>query len=560
LLKRKELQTLHLQKNLKLNLSNKIREKKMEKKKLLFFTGEKPYHPSCELAEIIKKELTQYEIVIEKNKEIFKKDEIFNYDGILIYADNIDLDEKEEEKLIQYIKNGGGLIGIHSTGAYFKKNKKFKEVLGCEFISHSPFFPFELKSTNSHYINRRIPSTIIEDEFYFLNVKDDVEVLFNAYWQGKLLPLGYIRRYGNGRIFYFACGHSLNVFENKDIVKIIKRGIFWITKNEKQEREIKCGIIGYGPAFNMGKHHADLINSTYGMKTVAFFDLNKERMEQAKKDFPESRTYTDLNEFLNDKEVELVIVITPHNTHKDLAIASLTKGKNVIVEKPMCIRLKEADEMIETAIKNNLMINVFHNRRWDGDFLAMEKIVKSGEIGKIFNIEIFMGGYGMPREWWRSEKEISGGIFYDWGAHFLYWLLLLVPSKIKSVYGIVQKRKWFNFSNEDEIKSIINFENGEVADVQSSSIASVPKPRWRILGEKGGIIQTDVIKVYEYENGITEKIIPPLKTEYFRFYNNIADHLIFDEELEIDVMIARNVIGIIDKTIESAEKGKLIEY
>jgi len=59
---------------------------------------------------------------------------------------------------------------------------------------------------------------------------------------------------------------------------------------------------------------------------------------------------------------------------------------------------------------------------------------------------------------------------------------------------------------------------------------------------------------------MTEKIIPPLRTEYFRFYNNIADHLIFKEKLEIDILKARNVIGIIDKTIESAEKGKLIEF
>ena len=530
-------------------------------KKVLLFGGK--YHPYKEFFEILKENFNEYEFEIVDEKNIFSSDKIFNCDGILIYTDTQkfgSLTVKEELNLIKYIENGGGLFGLHSTSVCFKNNKKFQEVFGCKFLSHSPVFEFELKSDNSHFINRRIPSTIIEDEFYFLEIIGDVNVLFKGYWYGKLLPLGYIKNYQNGRIFYFSPGHNIETLKNVDILKIIKRGIDWITKSEKKEREIKCGIIGYGPAFNMGKHHADLINSTYGMKTVSFFDLNKERMEQAKKDFPESRTYTDLNEFLNDKETELVVVVTPHNTHKDLAIASLNSGKNVVVEKPMCIKLKDADEMIETAEKKNLMLTVFHNRRWDGDFLAIEKVVKSQEIGKIFNIEIFFGGYGMPREWWRSEKEISGGIFYDWGAHFLYWLLLLVPSKIKNIYGIIQKRRWFNFSNEDEVKSIITFENGEIADVQSSSIASVPKPRWRILGEKGGILQTDVIKVYTYENGMIEKIIQPAKTEYFRFYNNVADHLIFREKIEIDVKIARNVIGIIDKTIESAEKGKILEF
>ncbi len=532
-------------------------------KKIMILSGGE-FHPYNQFVNILKENVKNYGIEIWQEKNVFATGKIFNYDGILLYTDTknfLKLEEKEEINLMKYIENGGGIFLLHSSIVCFGKNEKIQRIFGARFVSHSPVFEFELKSNNSHYINRRIPSNIIEDEFYFIDILDDLTVIFQGYWQGKLFPLGYIKNYGNGRVFYFSPGHNLKTLVNKDIFKIIKRGIDWITKSEIEEKEIKCGIIGYGAAFNMGKHHADLINSTYGMKTIAFYDINKERVEQAKMDFPESRVYTDLNKFLDDKEIDLVVVVTPHNTHKDIAIKSLSAGKNVVVEKPMCIKLKEADEMIEKATKKNLMLNVFHNRRWDGDFLAIEKIIKEGEIGKIFNVEIFMGGYGMPKEWWRSEKEISGGILYDWGSHFLYWLLLLIPSKVKNIYGIIQKRKWFNFSNEDEVKSIITFENGEVADIQSSSIASIPKPKWRILGEKGGIIQTDTIKMFKYENnGMTEKIIPPLRTEYFRFYNNIADHLIFKEKLEIDILKARNVIGIIDKTIESAEKGKLIEF
>ncbi|MCM8772880.1 MAG: Gfo/Idh/MocA family oxidoreductase [Candidatus Omnitrophica bacterium] len=533
-------------------------------KKILILIGGN-LHPYEEFVNIIKETSKMCDLSIIEEEKVIENGEIFNFDGILIYTEPqkfTKLNKNVEENLIKYLKNGGGLFILHSSIICFKENQKLQEILGCKFLSHSPVFEYELKSNNSHFINRRIPSTLIQDEFYFLDItSDNTQILFEGYWQGKILPLGYIKNYENGRIFYFSPGHSLETFKNKDILKVIKRGINWIIKNEKQEREIKCGIIGYGPAFGMGKYHAELINSTYGLKTVAFYDINKERVEQAKKDFPESRTYTDLNEFLNDKETELVVIITPHNTHKNLTVTSLNSGKNVVVEKPMCLTLKEADEMIETANRKNLMLTVFHNRRWDGDFLTIEKIVKKGIIGKIFNVEIFMGNYGMPREWWRSEKNISGGLFYDWGAHFLYWLLLLIPSKIKNVYGIIHKRNWLNFSNEDEIKSLITFENGEVADIQISTIASVPKPKWRILGEKGGILETDIIKVYEYENGvISEKIVQPHKSETFRFYNNVADHLLFGEDLEIDIQIARNIIGIIEKTIESAEKGKQIEF
>jgi len=232
----------------------------------------------------------------------------------------------------------------------------------------------------------------------------------------------------------------------------------------------------------------------------------------------------------------------------------------------MCLSLKEADEMIEAAEKNNVMLSVFHNRRWDGDFLTIEEIVKKGTIGKIFNLETYSGEYFPEKEWWRSNKAISGGRFYDWGAHFLYWVLSLIPSKIKQVYGFSQKRVWRDVSNSDEMKSVIRFENGEVADVQDSSISAVPKPKWRILGEKGGISgvfgnDLNELKVFEYLDGDTKETVVKIKeTQREKFYYNIADHLLRSEPLEITPFMARRVIGVIEKTMESAEKGIPVDF
>ncbi|MCM8806782.1 MAG: ThuA domain-containing protein, partial [Candidatus Omnitrophica bacterium] len=261
-------------------------------KKILILIGGN-LHPYEEFVNIIKETSKMCDLSIIEEEKVIENGEIFNFDGILIYTEPqkfTKLNKNAEENLIKYLKNGGGLFILHSSIICFKENQKLQEILGCKFLSHSPVFEYELKSNNSHFINRRIPSTLIQDEFYFLDItSDNIQILFEGYWQGKILPLGYIKNYENGRIFYFSPGHSLETFKNKDILKVIKRGINWIIKNEKQEREIKCGIIGYGPAFGMGKYHAELINSTYGLKTVAFYDINKERVEQAKKDFPESR-------------------------------------------------------------------------------------------------------------------------------------------------------------------------------------------------------------------------------------------------------------------------------
>ena len=185
------------------------------------------------------------------------------------------------------------------------------------------------------------------------------------------------------------------------------------------KNKVRCAVIGYGPAFNMGKSHCNQITATDGLELVAVCDADHKRTEAARKDFPKIRTYEDLGKMLKDVDFGLVAVVTPHNTHADLALQCLKARKHVIVEKPMCITTAEATAMIEEARKRNLTLTVFHNRRLDGDFLALKETINKGQIGQVFHIEAFIGGFGHPGTWWRSNKKFSGGAFYDWGAHLL---------------------------------------------------------------------------------------------------------------------------------------------
>ena len=106
------------------------------------------------------------------------------------------------------------------------------------------------------------------------------------------------------------------------------------------------------------------------------------------------------------------------------------------------------------------MLSVFHNRRYDGDFLAIKEVIDKGLIGDVFRIEVYGGRYGHPGTWWRSDKNISGGAFYDWGAHLVDWVLNLIPEKVDSIMGFTQKIQWWDVTNEDEVESIIKFKNG----------------------------------------------------------------------------------------------------
>jgi predicted dehydrogenase len=225
----------------------------------------------------------------------------------------------------------------------------------------------------------------------------------------------------------------------------------------------------------------------------------------------------------------------------------------------MCITTEEATEMIETAKQSGVMLSVFHNRRWDGDFMAIRDVIRKGLIGEVFHIELFMGHYGHPGHWWRSDKAISGGALYDWGAHCIDWILHLIDDKLVSVTGFFHKRVWMDVTNEDQVEAVIRFKGGQVADVQMSNIARVGKPRWRILGTKGGILDNGggSFKLFTQVDGINaEAEVKYYPSTWEQYYINIGDHLLRGAPLAVTAESARRVIQIIDYAERSSKSGK----
>jgi len=308
----------------------------------------------------------------------------------------------------------------------------------------------------------------------------------------------------------------------------------------------------------MGKRHGESMHLTGRMKLAAVCDLDPARTEQAKQDFPGIETFNDPRDVFAHDGIDLVTVITPHNTHAELAVGALRSGKHAIVEKPMCITVDEADAMISAARARNLMVTVFHNRRWDGDFQALKEIVDQGLIGDVFHVEMCGGNYGHPGTWWRSNKEISGGAFYDWGAHYVDWLLNLIDSPVEQIIGFTQKRMWMDVTNEDHVHSIIRFKNGAVADITMSHLDRAPKPRWRVLGTKGAVISHD--KYFEVRTDVdgvaASTQVPYKKSNWDAFYENIAAHLLDGAPLVVTPEAGRRVIQVLEGTGISAATGQ----
>jgi len=330
-----------------------------------------------------------------------------------------------------------------------------------------------------------------------------------------------------------------------------------------QEKVIRGGVIGYGAAFNMGRSHLKWMAAA-GLQPTAVCDADPGRLQDAAKDFRGIETYTGVAEMLRKSPVDLVTVITPHHTHAALAVQCLEAGRHVIVEKPMCITVAEADRMIAAAQKSGVMLSVFHNRRWDGDFKALRDIIGRGLIGDIFHIEAFSGGYADPGTWWRADKRISGGIIYDWGAHFVDWILNLVPAEMESIMGYFhQDLVWKDATNEDQAQAIIRFANGAVADLQCSQVAFCGKMKWRILGAKGCICdgrrEGHFLVTTEVQGLRAEIEVKHQSTNWDAYYQNIAGHLLRGEELAVTAEQARRVIQVLEGAEKASKAGKTIK-
>jgi len=324
-------------------------------------------------------------------------------------------------------------------------------------------------------------------------------------------------------------------------------------------KSIRCGVIGYGGAFNMGHRHLSSMEQNRRMEAAAICEVDPERRAAAAADWPETRVYTRVGDMLKYADLDLVAVITPHDSHARLAVQCLNAKVGVVCEKPMAITSREVKQMMAAARKNRALLSTFHNRRWDGDFMVLRDLIRREKIiGRVFRIEAGSGGYGPQRDWWRADKKISGGAIYDWGAHFTDWILNLVPEPIDWVSGYQVKNKaWSHYTNEDHSEYTLKFRGGCTATLTLSNLAMSGKPRWRILGEQGSIEDAGgKFLVRALVNGRQMSAEVPFgESAWDAYYENVYKHILGRARLVINPESAARVIGVLEAANISARKG-----
>ena len=323
---------------------------------------------------------------------------------------------------------------------------------------------------------------------------------------------------------------------------------------------IKVGIVGCGFG---AKYHGKVIVENFSdkFKLIAFCDINKEKLEKTCSEF-NVKGYTDFDQFIENREIELVVIATrPHSTHFPLTIKALKSGKNVIVEKPMCIKSEEAKEMIKTRNLTNKILTIHQSRRWDIDFLNIKQIIEEGKLGKL---KIFKSYYPY------SFGEIDA--IYEWGSHLIDQILYLfgLPKKVLGniLYPFNEWDKMGYFS------AILLYKENFVVEVGTFPQAKpFILPRFYILGEKGSLIhdwvqrrEDSILKHMHYlkENKIEFDFFSPKYYTNYKFnipsfYENVYDAIKNGKELIVKAEDGLKTVLITEKIIESSRKNQFLE-
>ncbi len=243
---------------------------------------------------------------------------------------------------------------------------------------------------------------------------------------------------------------------------------------------IRTAIVGYGLAGRF--FHAYLVSRTEGLKLTAVASRDPERRAQAARDWSVNTCET-LSGLLADDDIQLIILATPHHTHASLAIEAMEAGRHVVVDKVMCMSAAEAEKMIAVSQQRGVMLSVFHNRRWDWGYLTVRKAVEDGLLGDPFLVERAVHRFRASRGW-RTSREESGGLLYDWGAHLIDQGLQLLSARPAAVHCNGHKYRW-DGDIEDHVTCTLYFENGAEYRTEISNLSHISKPHWYVLGTGG---------------------------------------------------------------------------
>jgi scyllo-inositol 2-dehydrogenase (NADP+) len=343
---------------------------------------------------------------------------------------------------------------------------------------------------------------------------------------------------------------------------------------------IKVGLIGFGLAGRA--FHAPVIRAVPGLHLAAI--LQRSGNEAAEK-YPDVRIVRSLDELLAIKEIRLVVIATPNDTHYEFARQCLEAGRDVVVDKPFTTTLEEAISLVQLAKKTGRLLTVYQNRRYDGDFRAILKLVPDGTLGRIVRFETTYDRFRpqLKPGAWRETRRAGSGILFDIAPHLIDHALMLfgLPEAVTADVRIERE----NAVADDAFDITLHYPKNVRAVLRSSILAAAPRPRFVLLGTQGsfvkqtfdpqemnlrrGYIPSDSAWGAEPEENwgvltvpsgdtFDERRIPSVTCDYRDYYANVRDTILGKANLAVTPEWSLDVMRLILLARESSEQRRTL--
>ena len=341
---------------------------------------------------------------------------------------------------------------------------------------------------------------------------------------------------------------------------------------------INVGLIGYG--YSATVFHAPLISKVNDLHLKVVVSSQDAKVRN---DYPNVEVLPDINSILEHKEIDVVIITSPNTTHYEYAKKAILAGKHVVVEKPFTVTSIEASELIALAQNKGILLTVFHNRRWDNDFLTIRELLKTDLLGSLSTYEAHYDRFRPNvRDRWREKNIPGSGMLYDLGSHLIDQALTL--------FGM-PKTVWADLRAEregaeaiDYFHIVLGYKDFKVI-LHSGSIVREAGPRFMLHGNQGSFIkygldsQEEQLKrgilpgspewgkdhLEEYGRLTTEiggvtirGTIETLPGRYEEFYESLAKTIKLGTVFPVQAEEARDTIRIIEYAIKSHQEQQTI--
>jgi scyllo-inositol 2-dehydrogenase (NADP+) len=349
------------------------------------------------------------------------------------------------------------------------------------------------------------------------------------------------------------------------------------------EPPLRVALIGYCTAGSV--FHAPLIAAVDGLRLSAVVTSNPARRDQVRRDHSDAVVLGSPEEIWADKaSYDLVVIAAPNGTHAALARAAVDARLAVVVDKPLAGSAAEAKALVAHADAHRVPLTVFQNRRWDGDFRTMRRLLTAGAVGHPLRLESRFERWrpAVAAGAWKESANPAdaGGILLDLGTHLVDQAVVLL-GPIRSVYAEIDARRP-GAKVDDDVFLALNHLSGARSHLWASAVAAQPAARFRLLGDAGAYVtwgmdpQEAALRAGRRPGspgfgdrpsnewgkvGAGDGVRPyrTLSGEWTRFYAGVVASLTTDAPMPVDPRDAVRTLSILDAARRSASLGTVVD-